>query len=117
MTVTRVKYALWAADHLRAIRFYEQVFGARCQFEMEVWSELTLCGATLGIHGGGEGSPEKRTWTGLTIQVDDLDEGIDLVKSNGGGLVREPEEEEGGAHLAFCFDPEGNEFMLTKKRS
>jgi predicted enzyme related to lactoylglutathione lyase len=45
-----------------------------------------------------------------------IKEGIDLVKKNGGNLVREPEEEDGFVHLAFCFDTEGNEFMLTQKR-
>ncbi len=108
-----MKYALWAADHLRAIRFYQDTFGAELSFEMEVWSELTLCGSTLGIHGGGEG---KRTWTGLSFQCDEIREGIELVKKNGGNLVREPEEEDGFIHLAFCYDTEGNEFMLTQKR-
>lgn len=114
MTVQKVKYALWAANHLRAIEFYQSVFGAELQFEMEVWSELTLCGATLGIHGGGEG---KRTWTGLTFQCDDILSGIKKVTAHGGGLVREPEEEDGMIHLAFCYDSENNEFMLSQKRA
>lgn len=114
MQVLKVKYALWAADHLRAIKFYQETFGAELQFEMEVWSELTVLGSTLGIHGGGEG---KRTWTGLSFQVADVMGGIEEVKANGGGLVREPEEEDGMVHLAFCFDTEGNEFMLTQKRA
>jgi len=113
MQVQKVKYALWAADHLRAIKFYQDTFDAELSFEMEVWSEITLCGSTIGIHGGGEG---KRTWTGLSFQCDDIREGLDLVQKNGGGLVREPEEEDGFVHLAFCFDTEGNEFMLTQKR-
>lgn len=114
VNVLKVKYALWAADHLRAIKFYQEVFGAELQFEMEVWSELTLCGAILGIHGGGEG---KRTWTGLTIQCDDVLAGVKAVKAHGGGLVREPEEEDGQIHLAFCYDSENNEFMLSQKRA
>ena len=113
MQVQKVKYAIWAADHLRAINFYQKTFGAELSFEMEVWSELTLCGSTIGIHGGGEG---KRTWTGLSFQCDEILAGIELVKENSGGLVREPEEEDGFVHLAFCFDTEGNEFMLTQKR-
>ena len=113
MQVQKVKYAIWAADHLRAIKFYQQTFGAELSFKMEVWSEVTLCGSTIGIHGGGEG---KRTWTGLSFQCDEIKAGIKLVKENGGGLVREPEEEDGFIHLAFCFDTEGNEFMLTQKR-
>ena len=114
MQARKVKYALWAADHLRAIKFYQDTFGADLSFEMEVWSELTLCGSTIGIHGGGEG---KRTWTGLSFQCDDLPAAIELVQKNGGGLVREPEEEDGMIHLAFCFDTEGNEIMVNQKRA
>ena len=54
MQVQKVKYAIWAADHLRAIKFYQKTFGAELSFEMEVWSEVTLCGSTIGIHGGGD---------------------------------------------------------------
>ncbi|MEJ6728312.1 MAG: hypothetical protein QNK83_03990, partial [Akkermansiaceae bacterium] len=114
MTVLKVKYALWAADHLRAIKFYQETFGAELQFEMEVWSELTLCGSTIGIHGGGEG---KRTWTGLSFQCDDVLAAVEKLKANGGGLVREPVEADGMVHRAFCFDTEGNEIMLTQKRA
>lgn len=34
-----------------------------------------------------------------------------------GGMVREPQEEDGEApHLAMCYDTDGNEFMLIRKR-
>ncbi|MEJ6728397.1 MAG: glyoxalase, partial [Akkermansiaceae bacterium] len=66
------------------------------------------------IHGGGEG---KRTWTGLSFQCDDVLAAVEKLKENGGGLVREPEEEDGMVHLAFCIDTEGNEIMLTQKRA
>ena len=66
-------------------------------------------------HGGGEG---KRTWTGLAFQVPDVVSGAKEVVAAGGLLSREPEPENGEpAHLAMCVDPEGNEFMLTRKRS
>ena len=36
---------------------------------------------------------------------------------NGGGLVREPADEDGEApHLAMCYDTDGNKFMLIGKR-
>lgn len=82
--------------------------------ESEVWSEVVIAGATLGIHGGGEG---KRTWTGLTFQVDDLRAGLVRLKACGGGLTREPSDTpEDPLHLAMCIDPDGNEFMMTQKR-
>ena len=56
MNVERVKYVIWAADSKRAVRFYGEVFGAEVIKESEVMSEVSVCGATLGIHGGGKGN-------------------------------------------------------------
>jgi predicted enzyme related to lactoylglutathione lyase len=94
MNVERVKYVIWAADMDRA--------------------EVEIAGAVIGIHSGGEG---KRTWTGISLQVADVIEGGAAVKAAGGTLTREPEPENGEPpHLAMCIDPDGNEFMLTRKR-
>jgi predicted enzyme related to lactoylglutathione lyase len=114
MHVEKVKYVLWAADWQRCVKFYQELFGAAVSFESEVWSELTIAGSTLGIHGGGEG---KRTWTGLSFQLDDLREGLRRLAECGGALTREPNDTlEDPLHLAMCVDPEGNEFMLTQRR-
>lgn len=115
MKVEKVKYVLWAADWQRCVAFYRDLFGGEVTMEMEVWSEVIVAGSTIGIHGGGEG---KRTWTGLSFQLDDLREGIELLKKHGGALTREPTDtEEDPLHLAMCIDPEGNEFMMTQRRS
>ncbi len=115
MEVERVKYIIWAADLDRALGFYEDVLGATVTKRSEVISEISLQGAIIGIHGGGEG---KRTWTGLSFQVADVVEGAREVVAGGGQLSREPQEENGEPpHLAMCVDPEGNEFMLTRRRS
>ena len=114
MQVLKVKYVLWAADWQRCLKFYRELFGGVVSFESEVWSEIVIAGATLGIHGGGEG---KRTWTGLSFQLDDLREGITRLTECGGGLTCEPNDTpEDPIHLAMCIDPEGNEFMLTQSR-
>jgi len=114
MIVERVKYVIWAADLARASEFYQKTFGAEVVRENSHISELEIAGATLGIHGGGEG---KRTWTGISLQVADVVAGAAEVVANGGGLTREPQEEDGEApHLAMCFDTDGNEFMLIRKR-
>ena len=114
MKVLKVKYALWAADWQRCLHFYRDLFGGTITMEMEVWSEIVIAGATLGIHGGGEG---KRTWTGLTFQLDDLREGITKLRECGGSLACEPNDTpEDPLHLAMCIDPEGNEFMMTQRR-
>ena len=69
MKVLQVKYALWASDWQKCLYFYRDLFEGEVTLEMEVWSEVKVQNAVLGIHGGGEG---KRTWTGLSFQVDDL---------------------------------------------
>ena len=115
MNVERVKYIIWAADMRRAVNFYREVFAAEVLRESDVISELSICGAIIGIHGGGEG---KRTWTGMSFQVPDVVAGAEEVVGSGGRLSRKPQEENGEPpHLAMCIDPEGNEFMLTRRRS
>ena len=115
MRVERVKYVIWAADLARATRFYQEVFGAEVIRANSHISELEIAGAVIGIHGGGEG---KRTWTGLSFQLDDLREGITRLVECGGALTREPSDTpEDPLHLAMCVDPEGNEFMMTQRRS
>jgi lactoylglutathione lyase len=114
MHVERVKYVIWAADLARATNFYQTVFGAEVTKTNSVMAEVEVAGAIIGIHGGGEG---KRTWTGISFQVADVVAGAAEVVANGGGLVREPADEDGEApHLAMCYDTDGNEFMLIRKR-
>ncbi|RYD78668.1 MAG: glyoxalase [Verrucomicrobiaceae bacterium] len=114
MNVERVKYVIWAADMGRALRFYREVLGGQVVKESEVISEVNICGATIGIHGGGSG---ERTWTGLSFQVPDVIDGAQEVVAGGGQLTREPQPEgDEPPHLAMCVDTEGNEFMLTRKR-
>lgn len=114
MEVERVKYIIWAADMDRCVGFYTGVFGASVGRRNENISELEVCGATIGVHSGGEG---KRTWTGMSFQVADVVAGAAEVVAAGGELSRQPEPEDGEPpHLAMCVDPEGNEIMLTRAR-
>ncbi|MFT5471467.1 MAG: lactoylglutathione lyase [Verrucomicrobiales bacterium] len=112
MIVERVKYIIWSADMDRAIQFYRTVFGAEVVRQNDAIAELQIGGATIGIHGGGEG---KRTWTGMSFQVADVVAGGAEVAEAGGQLLREPKpENDEPPHLAMCADTEGNEFMLTR---
>jgi len=114
MQVTKVKYVIWAQDVDRCLGFYRDLFGGTISFQTDVWSEIVVCDATIGVHGDGEG---KRTWTGLSFQLDDLRQGIEKLKECGGELSREPTDtEEDPLHLAMCIDLEGNEFMMTQLR-
>lgn len=114
MKVEKVKYVLWAADWQRCLKFYRDLFDGVVSFESETWSEIVIAGATIGVHGGGEG---KRTWTGLSFQLDDLRAGISKLSECGGELTSEPNDTpEDPLHLAMCVDSEGNEFMMTQRR-
>lgn len=114
MKVEKVKYVLWAQDWERCLNFYRDLFGGEISFSSETWSEIVVAGATIGVHGGGEG---KRTWTGLSFQLDDIREGIRRLPLHGGSLVSDPvDTPEEPIHLAMCVDTEGNEFMMTQRR-
>ncbi|MEM0898061.1 MAG: VOC family protein [Verrucomicrobiota bacterium] len=114
LEVERVKYVIWAADMARAVGFYRDVLGGEVIKDSEVISEVQILDAVIGIHGGGEG---KRTWTGMSFQVSDVEEGAKAVVVGGGELTREPQWEDGEPpHIAMCVDTDGNEFMLTRKR-
>lgn len=116
MQVERVKYVIWAADMERALRFYETALDATVTKRSEVISELEIAGATIGVHGGGEG---KRTWTGMSFQIDDVVRGAAIVQAAGGILSHpiETDAEDEPPHLAMVMDTENNEFMLTRPRS
>ena len=115
MNVERLKYVIWAVDMQRAVDFYVKVLGGTLIKQNEIISEVTICDGIIGIHGGGEGN---RTWTGLSFQVPDVIAGAQEIVAAGGQLSREPQPEYGEPpHLAMCVDTEGNEIMLTRKRT
>ena len=115
MHVERFKFLIWAADLPRAAAFYTEVFGGEVVRRNAHVTEMAIADGILGIHGGGEG---KRTWTGLNFQVADVVAGAAEVVAAGGTLAREPQpENDEPPHLAMCVDPDGNEFMLSRKRS
>lgn len=115
LTVEKMKYTIWAANSERAAAFYRYAFGAEVVKQNPHITELEIAGGIISIHSGGEG---KRTWTGITLQVEDVVRGAEVVRKAGGECPREPEPEDGEPpHLAMCIDTEGNEFMLTRDRS
>ena len=115
MRVEKLKYIIWAKDLSGAVTFYCNVFGAEVAHESEVMAELIIAGGILGIHSGGQG---QRTWTGLAFQVDDLFEACNALTAAGGEVLRPPlNTPEEPAHLAMCVDPDGNEIMITRRRT
>jgi len=121
MEVEQLKYTIWAADATRAAEFYKTLFGAKVVRQNPHITELSvgpsegLGSGLIAIHGGGEG---RRTWTGLSFQVADVVTGAAELVAAGGRCEKEPQPEDGEPpHLAMCEDSEGNQIMLTRKRS
>ena len=115
MEVELLKYTIWSKDTGARGGVYESVFGAEVARENPHVTELVVGGGRIAIHGGGEG---ERTWTGLSFQVADVVAGARELVVAGGKCAREPEPEDGEPpHLAMCEDPEGNQIMLTRRRS
>ena len=98
----------------RAIAFYEGAFGADVKQQSPEWSELTVAGATLGLHGGGDDVERE---TGLGFDVDDIDAACDAVISAGGRVVKAPERRpDEGITIATVADTEGNLVSVTLAR-
>ena len=116
MLVERVKYLIWAKDVDRAVKFYTECFGATIERSNPAVTDLKIADATIGIHSGGDA---KGTWTGISIQVSDVVSAADEVRAAGGDITRPISQDEGDdfPHLAMCVDTDGNQFMLTRKRS
>ncbi len=113
MTISQIKYVIWAADIDRARSFYQSL-GAELGTLTPAGCEVHIGGGLLYLHSGGEG---KRTWTGISLSVDDIRASAEEIVSAGGQLLKPIQDtEEEPAHLAFCCDTEGNEFMLSKPR-
>ncbi len=115
MHVEQLKYTIWAKDKDALASFYRKCFGAETVRENDAVTEVMVGGGRISIHGGGDG---ERTWTGLTFQVADVVAGAQEVIAGGGAIKHEPRTEDGEPpHLAMCVDTDGNEFMLSRKRS
>ena len=115
MKVEKLKITIWAAQPERAVKFYQDCFEGSVVRQNPHITELNVAGGLIAIHGGGEG---KQTWTGMTIQVDDVVEGARKVVACGGVCEKEPQPEDGEPpHLAMCEDTEGNQLMLSRARS
>ena len=111
MKVRKALYMLMVQDMERGVRFYSDVLGLDVALHTPGWSELTLGGATVALHGGGTG---EQTKTGLSFEVEDIDDACRQVQDGGGRLLRGPILREAeGIRLADVADTEGNVFFFS----
>jgi len=90
MIVEKLKYTIWAANSVRASKFYQNTFGATITNQNPHITELQIASGLIAIHDGGEG---KQTWTGITFQVPDVVTAASEIVANGGKCEREPKPE------------------------
>lgn len=105
-----------------ALRFYLQLAG----WEQTGSHDMGAMGPyqMFGHHGFTLGGMFKKTadmpgpsaWT-YYIRVADVTKAVDLVKQNGGQVLRGPEEVPGGDWILLCADPQGAVFALHQRKA
>ncbi|MEM6866752.1 MAG: VOC family protein [Cyanobacteria bacterium P01_C01_bin.121] len=112
MKIQAVKYMLMAQNMNRAVTFYRDVIGLTQRFISDEWSELTFGDAIVALHGGGDGSINP---TGLSIQVEDVDQACADIQAAGCAIITQPSNRPGEPIILAEFqDQEGNQVMITQ---
>ena len=110
MKTTKILYMLWVDDMDGAVAFYRDVFGLDAHAQSPTWSELTLGDSTVALH---EGSNDSFRMTGLSFEVDDIDEACREIEAAGGSVVHPPRDGGiPGLRLAEVTDIDGNRIQL-----
>ena len=110
MKTTKILYMLWVTDMDRAVAFYHGVVGLDVHAQSPNWSELTLGDSTVALH---QGTNDTFRMTGLSFEVDDIDEACREIEAAGGNIVHPPRDGGiPGLRLAEITDPDGNRIQL-----
>jgi hypothetical protein len=107
-------FEIHAQDAEKTKQFYEKVFGwvfNKWEGPMNYWMIST--GEGPGIDGGMALKNEAQFQCN-TIDVDDMEKYIDLVKGNGGEILVPPMNVPGVGSLAYFKDPDGSIWGLMK---
>ena len=111
MKTTKLLYMLWVDDMDRAVTFYHNIFGLNVHVHSPNWSELTLGDSTVALHAG---SNDNFRMTGLSFEVDDIDDACREIVSGGGNIISPPRDGGiPGLRLADVADPDGNRIQLS----
>jgi predicted enzyme related to lactoylglutathione lyase len=112
-----VHFEISANEPEKVISFYRNVFDWQIdawQGPQPYWLVNTGSPDQPGINGGIFKPKELFTGTVNTIEVDDLDQYLDKVKTNNGQVVVEKFTIPGVGDLAYCKDVEGTIFGLMQ---
>jgi predicted enzyme related to lactoylglutathione lyase len=102
-------------DVRRARNFYEQVLRLPVSEEMmsEKWIEYTVSDHTLAIANVGEQWKPSDQGTSAALEVENFDEAINQLRSQGVPFAAEPFETP-CCHMAVVQDPDGNKLIIHK---
>jgi predicted enzyme related to lactoylglutathione lyase len=103
-------------DLAGATKFYTQVIGFEPTLGVpDFVSEWTFSGGeTFGLYKSPEG---KASGSGVMFQVDDVKTAVDACKAMGVKFDDEGEiEDTPVCHMAFASDPEGNRFIIHRRK-
>ena len=119
-----IHFEIQADDVERAKNFYEKVFGWKIEKYMsekdsgmmDYWMVMTGKEGTPGINGGMYKRPEDdKIYTyDATIDVEDIDKVVEMIKASGGKITREKSELKEVGWFASAEDPEGNRFSIMQ---
>ncbi|HEY3298519.1 MAG TPA: VOC family protein [Armatimonadota bacterium] len=112
-----VHFEIGVDDPLRAIAFYQDVFGWKIQKwdgPMEYWLVMTGEKGEMGIDGGIVRRSNPVLQTVNTIDVSDIDQYLDKVVAHGGSIVMPKSEIPEIGLFAYCRDTEGNPFGVLQ---
>lgn len=110
-----VHFEFFADDPVRAVSFYQTVFGWEAQkWDQPYWLITTGAESEPGINGAI--APRSAGFSGVvnTIAVPNLDESIDRIVAAGGSVVQPRSAIPGIGWLAYCRDTEGNLFGILQ---
>jgi predicted enzyme related to lactoylglutathione lyase len=102
-------------DMNRAREFYEGVLGLAVSDEMMggKWIEYTVGGYTLAIANVGEQWRPSDQGTGAALEVENFEQAINELRSQGVRFAAEPFETP-CCHMAVVQDPDGNKLIIHK---
>ncbi len=113
-----VHFEICADSPERAVNFYQSTFGwefRRWEGPQEYWIIITGNDDEPGINGGMVHRESAATSGPVNIvEVSSLDEALIRVTDNGGQVFRARTSVPGIGFLAYCRDPEGNEFGMME---
>lgn len=108
---------LFVADIEAAARWYADIFSVKVQHENEQYAFIQAPGVLVGFHPTDEKSPGGIGGTTVYWEVDNIDEAVCYLVSQGARLYRGLGRTDFGAEAAMLIDPFGCTIGLSRSSS